>query len=464
MPEHACDPADPAALAIIGGGAAGVIAALHALALAPAGARIVLVEAAGELGAGVAYAGDRPEHLLNVVAGRMSAFPERPNDFVAYLLEQDPVGTATAADLANRFVPRPSYRRYLQARLTAARAASPARLEVHRGRAIALRHGGATLSIELESGARLRATGAILAPGNRPRPLPGTRDPDVPPARLVEAWDEAALAGIPEEAAVLVVGAGLSMVDVALGLDARGHRGPLHVLARHALLPLPHTDRGHQGDGIDASALVGRPLRAVVRGLRGLAGEAVRQGRPWQDVLDAVRPHVQSIWRGFEDADRRRFLRHARRHWDIHRHRIAAPAQALIARDLAGGRLRLHRGRLRHLTRIDGGVRAEAEGCGGPFALDVTHVVNATGIAADLRDTADPLLAQLLADGMVQPDPLGLGLATDLDGRPLDARGRAAPNLRLLGSLRIGTLWESTAVPDLRMQAADAARALLVPR
>ncbi|WP_258079442.1 FAD/NAD(P)-binding protein, partial [Xanthomonas arboricola] len=74
-----------AVIAIVGGGASGVLVALQLLRQAVAPVQIVLIEPHAVLGEGVAYSTARPEHLLNVPAARMSALVEAPQDFVDYL-------------------------------------------------------------------------------------------------------------------------------------------------------------------------------------------------------------------------------------------------------------------------------------------------------------------------------------------------------------------------------------------
>jgi uncharacterized NAD(P)/FAD-binding protein YdhS len=61
----------------------------------------------------------------------------------------------------------------------------------------------------------------------------------------------------------------------------------------------------------------------------------------------------------------------------------------------------------------------------------------------------------------VTPHALGIGLAVDDPGRAIGADGTVDPHLWTIGSLRRGADWESTAVPDLRVQARDIASAIL---
>jgi uncharacterized NAD(P)/FAD-binding protein YdhS len=80
--------------------------------------------------------------------------------------------------------------------------------------------------------------------------------------------------------------------------------------------------------------------------------------------------------------------------------------------------------------------------------------VNCTGQETDLRRISDPLINNLFAAGLARPGPVGIGLDTTVDGQILDRDGAAVPGLYTLGASRVGTLWESTAIPEIRAQAA----------
>ncbi|WP_262338965.1 hypothetical protein [Gordonia sp. CNJ-863] len=88
--------------------------------------------------------------------------------------------------------------------------------------------------------------------------------------------------------------------------------------------------------------------------------------------------------------------------------------------------------------------------------------MNCTGPQSDVRKLGNPVLDSILDAGLATTDPLGLGLITD-DGRVLDADGRPGP-IWTLGSLRRGELWETTAVPEIRMQAEELAASLIGDR
>ncbi|MGB3392511.1 MAG: FAD/NAD(P)-binding protein, partial [Stenotrophomonas sp.] len=231
---QACD------IAIIGGGAAGTLAAIGVLRAATTALRVVIIEPHLPLGRGVAYATRHPEHLLNVPAGKMSGFPDRPDDFLDYLVEREAFPQLQRDALARAFVPRLHYAGYLRQRLQQAVDASPAQLDVRGGRVEALDRQADGIVLQLDSGPPLLAAGVALCSGNALRPLPARGASAVPPEKRVEAWDFDAVRGIATHADVAIVGSGLSMADSVVSLAAAGHEGHVHVLSRHALLPLPH--------------------------------------------------------------------------------------------------------------------------------------------------------------------------------------------------------------------------------
>jgi uncharacterized NAD(P)/FAD-binding protein YdhS len=84
-------------------------------------------------------------------------------------------------------------------------------------------------------------------------------------------------------------------------------------------------------------------------------------------------------------------------------------------------------------------------------------VINCTGPTLDLARAGEPLLEELLADGLVRPGPLGLGLDHDSRGVLLNSIGAPSTLLSTIGPMRKGRLWETTAMPEIRGQALELA-------
>lgn len=447
-------------LAIIGGGAAGTLTAIGVLREAQRPLRVLILEPDLPLARGVAYATTYPEHLLNVPVAKMSGFAAQPEDFLDYLQDVQAFPALDRDALAHRFVPRQHYADYLRLRLQQAAAASIAQLQVRAEHVRALQADAEGFTLALDSGAQLRARAVALAPGNALRPLPARGAGVLPAGKRVEAWDYPAVRAISPAADVAIVGSGLSMVDTVMSLLASGHHGAIHVLSRHALLPLPHA-AGPAAD-YDPQPLLAMNLRQRMRALRRHAAEASVRGIPWQSVMERIRPLGQALWQSLSFDDQRRFLRHVVRYWDVHRHRVAAPVHAQLLTLAEQGRLQVHRGRLQAVVSEGACVQLLAHDIRRrPLQLDVHCVVNATGVEMRAQAMRNTLLQQLLGSGVARPGPHGIGIDSAPDGSLIDAHGTIETRLQVLGSLRIGRLWESLAIPELRGQAAHAATTLL---
>ncbi|GGP67936.1 FAD/NAD(P)-binding protein [Saccharothrix coeruleofusca] len=446
-------------VAVVGAGASGTLAAVHLLrAAADRGRplRLVLVDRSGEFGPGRAYRTADPEHLLNTPAGRMSAFADDPDHFVRWNL-----GRGRDVDGA-AFLPRGDYGRYLTEALLAEerRAGGVAVVERVAATATGLSADGARVVVEQAERAPLRADLVVLATGvGGGDPLAGLL-PTGAPRYVADPWDGAA--AITDDSPVLVLGTGLSMMDLAISVTRAHPRAEVHAVSRHGLLPRPHRTGGASvapPRGPHPPERVGslRDLLAFAR--RGVAEDPDR----WREFVDRLRPHAPRLWQQLDIPERRRFLDRVNRYWDVHRHR-AAPATHRRVRALMGaGRLRVHRGRVAGLRPVPDGFEADLVTRAGRRSLRVGWVVNATGFSGEVTDRPDPLLRRLLDDGTARPDPLGLGLTTGPDGRVLDRRGAPRP-VFVLGALRRGELFESTAVPEIRAQAAAvAATAMAIP-
>jgi uncharacterized NAD(P)/FAD-binding protein YdhS len=435
----------PVDVAIVGGGASGTLVAVQLLRQARGPWRIALIERGGAVARGLAYGPAESCHLLNVPASGMSALPDDPGHFVRW--------SGAAPDA---FVPRSVYGAYLEALLTEAhaRAAPGVTLHLVCGEAVSASVEGSGVRLFLREGREIRARAAVLALGNLSGPDPAVPDGGLfaSPLYRRSPWERGALDGVPPEADVLLLGCGLTMVDATLALQRRGHRGTIHALSRHGLVPQVHDDASGP-----AQARIGASgVRGLLRALRAAAG----QGGDWRAAFDALRPVTQRIWSRLSGAERRRFLRHLRAHWDVHRHRMAPEAGAAVARLRTGGQLRVHAGRMESFAvACDSAVAVfRPRGERGSRELLAARVVNCMGPASSLADVRHPLVGSLVAQGLGRPDALGMGFSTDRDGALL---GGARGMLFTIGALRRGELWESTAIPELRSQARSVAGRLV---
>jgi uncharacterized NAD(P)/FAD-binding protein YdhS len=186
-------------------------------------------------------------------------------------------------------------------------------------------------------------------------------------------------------------------------------------------------------------------------------------GIDWRQAMDGLRPAISRLWGRLDSTQRSRFLRHVRPFWEIHRHRMAPT----IADTIDGLRQRktldITAGSVISAAADADGVTVTLSRRGQPAnrALRISWVINCTGPGAHNRHSTHTILRPLLESGVLCHDEFDLGLLTDSDGRAMDAAGNVLPTLLVAGTLRKSTLWESTAVPELRQQAQTAARTAL---
>jgi uncharacterized NAD(P)/FAD-binding protein YdhS len=407
-----------ATVAVVGGGCAGVLVSRELL--RNGDDDVVLIEP-GEPGGGLAYGSARPWHLLNSRAGAMSADPSDPGHFVRWARSR---GMATDPD---DFLSRRDYGRYLREALDEAAAEHPGRLTVRSARVTAV---APEWTVTLDDGTRVRADDVVLAVGN-PRGAQPSAIAAGHPGYIADPWVPGVLDAIPGDAPVLLIGTGLTAVDVALTLTVgKARTAPITALSRRGRLPLGHTVKAVTPavPFLDNCTT----LRDVIRAVRASADEV----GDWRAVVDGMRPYLDELWSGLTPVEQEAFLRHLARPWECHRHRMAPLVAQCIETMIEDGSLLVS----------SGGIRPETDLSGYPT------VINCAG-PGKLPGSANPLVASMLAAGLVRVGPHDLGLDIDAAGRLLTADGRPQQGLWLVGPLRRGVRWETTAVPEIRAQA-----------
>lgn len=428
-------------VAIVGGGYSG---AMLAALLAERGMSSTLIDRGGAFGLGVAYATPFDGHLLNVRSGSMSAVADDPGHFVRWLAERHPA----VAD-PDGFAPRRMFGLYAQDRLQAVEAAHPDRIVRRVGEATAVEADG----VRLADGAFVAADAVVLATGN-PAPATAGKTATTDGAVIPDPWAAGALDRIGDVDDIVIVGTGLTMVDMLLVLEARGWRGRAQALSRRGLMPRAHETLPDAPAGPEP-AMVAGPLSHRTGAARRLADRA-----GWRSMMEGLRPVTADLWQEADTATRGRIVRHLRPWWDVHRHRIAPDVAAVMYRLLSDHRLSLAAGRVRKITADEDGVVVDWTPRHGPARPEMTArwLIDCTGPAHD--PASDPVTGPLIASGRARLDPLRLGLDLDQAGRVLDGEGRADPALFVLGPPARAAFWETIAVPDIRKRIEDLAKAL----
>ncbi len=450
-------------IGIVGAGFTGALLAVHLVRQARTPTHILLFDRSGRFGPGLAYQTDDQSHLLNVRAANMSAFPDQPDHFVRWLDPLDVSASGIGAS-GQAFATRGQYGRYLQDVLETARQSAPScvRFETVAAEITHLEPTATGHQLVDGDGTQYSVDDVVLCLGNFPPRPPALTNPtafDDPGSVINNPWDTAAIQAIRPDQSVLILGSGLTMVDVVVTLARQGHHAPLTVLSRHGLLPAIHRVCPPWPGFVGKTALP-ETISARLALVRAEVRRAAAQGVDWRSVVDSLRPYLPDLWRSLSLAEKRRFLRHLRPYWDVHRHRMAPEIAEILGRLLVQERLTLTVGRLVELQQAQEGVVAtlRPRGTDTTTTLTVDWVINATGLASDIRQIPDVLVRSLLRDGTVRPDPLAIGLDVSDEGHLIDQNGQKIPGLYALGPLTRSAWWEITAVPELRNQAAQFAR------
>jgi uncharacterized NAD(P)/FAD-binding protein YdhS len=430
-------------VAIVGAGYCGSLVAGHLLRQK----RVVEIDLIDTRlpGRGLAYSTVWNDHLLNVPAGRMSAFVAEPNHFLEWVKAN---GHPQAQP--ESFIPRNTFGRYIQEVLQSAVRDAPVRhrMRYHAAKTVRVMHGPEGARLSLSSGDHILADRVILATGNpAPRPVETRSD-----HYFHSPWENGAVTGLRPQSTVLLLGSGLTAVDAFLALRAQGHAGPVicvsrrgkasHVHTLYRVLPEPFVPRG-----IDSA-------RHLLRAIRRRVLEAQAQGYDWRAVVDSLRPITNELWCGFDPAEKARVLRHLKTWWDIHRHRMAPEIGVTLEQAIRKKSLRFVAGRLRQVQPDEEGLQVQLQLRGGEsLSMKVERLISCTGSELNCWKSEDPFLRSLLESGRATPGEVGLGLRTDRTGALIDAQGTASTWLFAIGTPRFGDLFETTAIPELRIQA-----------
>jgi uncharacterized NAD(P)/FAD-binding protein YdhS len=396
-----------------------------------------LIDGSGRMGRGVAYSTTEPAHLLNVRAEGMSVWAGEPGHFAKRFEGEG--GTARG------FAQRRFFATYLGEML--AEAAASGCTELAEATAVSAVQDDGGWKVRFGDGSTVKAEVLVLAVGNQePEGLGAFAG--VGRRFVRNPWGADAQAAVADLAATggpaLIVGTGLTMVDLVLSLDAAGHQGRIVALSRRGLIPRAHAD--FDPAPIDREELP-QGLRPMFRWLRRRSAQV-----GWRAAVDSLRPYSHPLWQGLSEDEQRRFLRHARPWWDVHRHRIAPEVADIVARMIADGQLEIVAGRIGAARETPDGIEVEYRRRGGQSRSETfAYAFNCTGPLHSVTRSKDPLLRSLLDTGEATPDHLGIGLSVGDDCR-------AGKRLWAMGPLTKGRYWEIIAVPDIREQAAAVAQ------
>ncbi|MBK0003315.1 FAD/NAD(P)-binding protein [Erwinia sp. S38] len=449
-------------IAIVGGGFSGTALAIHLARGGHAGLKVTVIEPRDGVAQGVAYGSRDPAHRINVPADRMQLTAAEQGDFDRWFR----ASAAYDADPAARwqdgrvYPQRGQFAAYISGLFAEAQRQSPVVLCHLRDRAVALENG----EVITASGERLRVDELVLAISHPPPALPRAIALALEghPGLIADPWRNNALADIAPDESIAIIGSGLTMADAVATLHRHGHRGPIVAFSRRGLLPRSNLSGSFEPRVLDYAVPQQDSALGWLRRIRREVKLAAAEGLPWQLVLDDIRQNGQAIWQQLSLSEQRRFLRHLRPWWDVHRYRIAPQVNAVLEQWQSSGQLQVLAARLQSITTEGNAIQLDLRSRRGEVrALKVDRLIVTTGPAHGGLLQSDALLHQLALDGVIQPDELALGIK--VNGRSQTINRFGAPNLHLYvaGPAARGRFGELMGLPQVAEHAESVARQLL---
>ena len=456
-------------IGIIGSGFAGMMTAVQLVHQSNQAFEIVLIDEDENFNKGIAYKPYSDKHLLNVVTGKMSAFPYQPDHFLDWVMQKSEFKNKERLLIANSFLPRKIYGEYLcsiweetkniafskQIKITVINClvCDLDIVEYH-------------VDLQLGNGIQLSVDHCVIATGNHIPRNPSIQNMDFyrSPNYFQNPWKIESVKGLRGNLPVLIIGNGLTMVDAVFGLLEQGFQAKIYSISPHGFNILPHRHNGMKYNQLVDS--LGKEMRLydLVKTVL-LHIRKVREfGISAEPIIDSLRPKSQKIWRSLTDEEKELFLSRFRHLWGVARHRIPLHSHDKIQQLRIDGKLHIHSGRLMNMHESAESVNVEY------FdkkekklkEIKVSRVINCTGPETDLMNLQNHFLKKCLIKGILKQDKLKLGIQTDIDTfQIIKFDGVTHSNLYTLGSNLKGELWESTAVNEIRDQAERLAQQLI---
>lgn len=458
-------------IVIIGGGFTGTALAVHLARRGAAGLTVTVIEPRPELGRGVAYGTQDPAHRINVPASRMQLSAREEGEFDRWFRASNAFHADPDAlwHDGKVYPQRGQFGAYIAEQFARAAEHAPVRLTHVRDHAVAYRND----RVITASGAVYHADDVVLAISHPPPAVPKAFATALHkhPGLIANPWRSDALAAIKPHDRVAIIGTGLTMSDVVASLHRQGHRGAVLAFSRRGQLPRANLSGDFPLWPLDYDRPQADTARGWLHRVRQEVALAAAESLPWQLVLDDIRVNGQRIWQRLSLNEQRRFLRHLRPWWDVHRYRIAPQVSAVLTQSQAEGRLEVRAARLQSVQ-ADGNHIALQLCARGAAAHPqahllqtdrqiVDHVIVTTGPAHGALLDSDALLHQLATDGVIQPDPLALGIWVNARSQTLNADGEANLHLHVVGPAARGHFGELMGLPQVAEHAESLAQQLL---
>ncbi len=456
-------------IVIIGGGFCGTMTAVNLIRDAKSPLKITIINAGAPFILGVAFKSYSSKHLLNVAANNMSAYPEDPMHFTKWVKAREEYKEFETDLLAKTFLPRNLFGEYLQHiwDTTLGTKRNDVDVEILEEYVTNLEFmQNNSVKVILQNGGSVIANYIVLATGNSlPRnPQITNQDYFSSVTYFRNPWHPASVSTLNQTGDVLIIGNGLTMVDTVMGLIEKGFKNKIHSISANGFGVLPHRHFGIQYTGLVKELQTRFELYKLVGIVNKHIKKVRKLGVSAGPVIDSLRPYSQRIWESLSLDEKKKFLSRLRHLWGVARHRLPVFIFDIIQKLRIEGQLVVHEGTIINITETDqlANVTFFNSKKKHEETLTVQRVINCTGPESSIYKTLNPLLRKLAEKKIISSDPLELGINIDVKTyNIINAEGEKINSVYTLGNNLKGQLWETVAVPELRLQAQQLSKILL---
>jgi uncharacterized NAD(P)/FAD-binding protein YdhS len=444
-------------IGIIGGGFSGTMLARHLVEQKKSFFSISIYNSNADFARGVAYNPRSSKLLLNVVAGKMSAFPDKPNHFLEWCLSKG-IGNENAIDLlSSSFLSRSIYGNYLNDIWKETQEIAKKNghnLNLIPSKANRINKEDSSFQIQSESGNEI-VDYLILATGNELPGNPQIRNVDFFNSNLYQQnpW-RIDISKINKEEPILILGNGLTMVDTVMELRENGFQQKIVSVSPNGFNILPHRNFSFQYNGPIKDLKEDKSLLELLSLFKSELKKLNEFGISAEPLIDALRPNTQGIWQTLTTEEKRIFMQRLRHLWGVARHRIPFSSYDYIQKERIAKRLEILAGKVDDLTINENSVLASIYDKKNKTELhsQFSQVINCTGPETKIEKTGNEILIQLKSDGFIVQDDLQLGIEVSDSYQIINSQNQVQENMFAIGGLLKGKLWESTAINELRVQ------------
>jgi uncharacterized NAD(P)/FAD-binding protein YdhS len=454
-------------VAIVGMGFCGMMTAIHLAEKSTGPITLHLISDSQIPSLGPAYSTSCHQHLLNVPAGNMSARSKSPGDFLHWLIARHGYSEPEREMLSRMFACRMEYGEYLNDvwNEMLKNRARHVEIQKYNSRAVAISENDKKTTVLLHNGEQVLADKIVLATGNEKPANPVIKNNSFfeSATYISNPWNQQAVKNIDGGKNVFVIGNGLTMVDVVLSLNESKLSGTIYSLSPHGFTMLPHRHNGVAYTQLVSELKEPYEINSLFTLFRKHINHIRSFGLSAEPVIDSIRSLSQSIWIKLSVHDKKRFLRHLRHLWGLARHRLPANIHDQIQELRLTRKLVILKGKITDMHEVNNLAVIEFynKRSGINESITAAAVINCTGPSMDISKSQNYLLRDMIKKNMIRPDELKLGIDTDMAGRVVNTQGKPSENIFTLGGNLRGLLWETTAVPELRVQAENLAENLL---